>query len=136
MFISPSQRLLLPALVASITLSGCASMQGPGSEQEALAEQLADPEAAIDAFERASAEDPEQKLIVDALERLECPVVDDIDEHEMRDIGESRDSLFEFDGADVFGHGLLGLCGSVAGGHRRNWARDGWMDLARALCAA
>jgi hypothetical protein len=38
MFISPSQRLLLPALVASITLSGCASMQGPGSEQEALAE--------------------------------------------------------------------------------------------------
>ena len=38
MFKSTSQRLLLPALVASITLSGCASMQGPGSDQEALAE--------------------------------------------------------------------------------------------------
>jgi len=33
-------------------------------------EQLADTEAAIDAFERASSEDPEAKLIVDTLERL------------------------------------------------------------------
>jgi tetratricopeptide (TPR) repeat protein len=33
-------------------------------------EQLADPEAAIDAFERASSEDPEQAVISEALERL------------------------------------------------------------------
>lgn len=35
---SPSQRLLMPALIATVSLSGCASMQGSGSSQAALAE--------------------------------------------------------------------------------------------------